>query len=55
MVKLVSWSMAHREEAWRFAFASSGLAGRVQVRALNDPEPERWGPSDHCRVEIEVA
>lgn len=38
-----------------FVFASSALAGRVQVRALNDPEPTSWGPSDHCRVEIEFA
>jgi endonuclease/exonuclease/phosphatase family metal-dependent hydrolase len=35
-----------------FVFASSGLAERVRVRALN--EPDNWGPSDHCRVEIEV-
>jgi hypothetical protein len=35
-----------------FAFASAGLAKRVRVRALN--EVEHWGPSDHCRVEIEV-
>jgi hypothetical protein len=35
-----------------FVFASAGLAGKVQVRALN--EVEEWGPSDHCRIEIEV-
>jgi hypothetical protein len=35
-----------------FVFASASLCQRVQVRAQN--EPERWGPSDHCRVEIEV-
>lgn len=35
-----------------FVFASSGLAECVRVRALNDPD--HWGPSDHCRVEIEV-
>lgn len=35
-----------------FVFASSGLAEYVRVRALNDPD--HWGPSDHCRVEIEV-
>jgi hypothetical protein len=33
-------------------FASVGLAEHVRVRALN--EPDHWGPSDHCRVEIEV-
>jgi hypothetical protein len=35
-----------------FVFASEGLAKRVRVRALNDAD--NWGPSDHCRVEIEV-
>lgn len=35
-----------------FVFASAGLAERVRVSARN--EPEHWGPSDHCRVEIEV-
>jgi hypothetical protein len=35
-----------------FAFASAGLAKHVRVSALNDPED--WGPSDHCRIEIEV-
>jgi endonuclease/exonuclease/phosphatase family metal-dependent hydrolase len=35
-----------------FVFASSGFAQRVRVAALNDPE--QWGPSDHCRVEIRV-
>jgi exonuclease III len=36
-----------------FVFATSGLAKRLRIRALN--EPDRWGPSDHCRVEIQVA
>lgn len=35
-----------------FVFASSSIASRVQTRALNGVE--EWGPSDHCRVEIEV-
>jgi len=35
-----------------FVFASTGMAKRVRVRALN--EAHQWGPSDHCRVEIEV-
>jgi endonuclease/exonuclease/phosphatase family metal-dependent hydrolase len=35
-----------------FVFASDGLAENVRVTALN--EPESWGPSDHCCVEIEV-
>ena len=36
-----------------FVFASKGMADSVRVRALN--EPERWGPSDHCRIEIDVS
>ncbi len=36
-----------------FVFVSRDLAEHVRVRALN--EPDRWGPSDHCRIEIEVA
>ena len=36
-----------------FVFASQGMTDSVAVRALN--EPEEWGPSDHCRVEIEVS
>ena len=36
-----------------FAFASKDFADSIKVRALN--EPERWGPSDHCRVLIEVS
>jgi endonuclease/exonuclease/phosphatase family metal-dependent hydrolase len=36
-----------------FVFASRDLAGRVNVRALN--EPENWGPSGHCRIRIEVS
>ena len=35
-----------------FVFASRSIADRVRTRALN--EPEEWGPSDHCRVLIEV-
>ena len=36
-----------------FAFVSRRIAHSVQVSALN--EPSQWGPSDHCRLEIEVA
>ena len=36
-----------------FVFASKGLADNVTARALN--KPEEWGPSDHCRLEIEVS
>jgi endonuclease/exonuclease/phosphatase family metal-dependent hydrolase len=35
-----------------FVFASSELVPRLTVRALNDPDD--WGPSDHCRVQIEL-
>ena len=35
-----------------FAFASERLAKDVRVSAMNDPD--HWGPSDHCRIEIEV-
>ena len=33
-------------------FASRGFHKEVQVKALNE-EPE-WGPSDHCRISIDV-
>ena len=36
-----------------FVFASEGMADSVCVRALN--EPEQWGPSDHCQIEITVS
>lgn len=35
-----------------FVFASAAVAERVHVAALNDPEV--WGPSDHCRLLIDV-
>jgi endonuclease/exonuclease/phosphatase family metal-dependent hydrolase len=35
-----------------FVFASESIADRVKVRALNSVE--EWGPSDHCRVMIEL-
>ena len=37
-----------------YVFASEGMKESVQVRALNGVEVEEWGPSDHCRLEIEV-
>ena len=36
-----------------FVFASDGFADSLTVRALN--EPDQWGQSDHCRLEIEIA
>lgn len=35
-----------------FVFASKALSDRVKVRALNTPA--EWGPSDHCRLVIDV-
>jgi hypothetical protein len=35
-----------------FVFASETIAERVQVRAMNGVD--EWGPSDHCRVVIDV-
>ncbi len=35
-----------------FVFASTMLASRLRVHALN--ESDDWGPSDHCRVRIEL-
>ena len=36
-----------------YAFASRGFHESIKVRALNSIED--WGPSDHCRLEIEVS
>ena len=36
-----------------YVFASTDLVDSLSVRALN--EPEDWGPSDHCRVAIDLA
>ena len=33
-----------------FVFASESIKDRITVRALN--HPDEWGPSDHCRIEI---
>lgn len=41
----------HREP-FDYVFASRSMVGSVRVRALN--EPDEWGPSDHCRLLIEV-
>jgi exonuclease III len=35
-----------------FVFASKDLAERIRVRACNGAA--EWGPSDHCRLEIEL-
>ena len=36
-----------------YVFASVGMVDSIKVRALNDVD--EWGPSDHCRILIEVA
>ncbi|MCY3786999.1 MAG: hypothetical protein OXG47_09795 [bacterium] len=36
-----------------YVFASRGFHNEVTARALNTVE--EWGPSDHCRLLIEVA
>lgn len=36
-----------------FVFASAELLPQIEVTALNDPE--EWGPSDHCQVQIEIS
>jgi len=33
-----------------FVFASESIKDRIKVRAIN--QPDEWGPSDHCRIEI---
>ncbi len=35
-----------------FVFASKSIAERIKVKAFN--KPDEWGPSDHCRVCIEM-
>lgn len=35
-----------------FVFASSSLCDRLRVKALNTAE--EWGPSDHCRITIDL-
>lgn len=35
-----------------FVFASAALENRIQVSALN--QESEWGPSDHCRILIEL-
>lgn len=42
---------AHR--SYDHVFASPDLADRMTVAALNSPK--EWGPSDHCRLVIEIA
>ncbi len=43
----------HARRQLDFVFVSRTMADSVTVRALNGTE--EWGPSDHCRIEIEVS
>ncbi|MXY48285.1 MAG: hypothetical protein F4Y38_03180 [Gemmatimonadetes bacterium] len=36
-----------------YVFASHSMKDHIRTKALNDPE--EWGPSDHCRILIEVS
>ena len=45
-------SAADAEAQLDYVFASEGMADAVRVRALNGPD--EWGPSDHCRIVIDV-
>ena len=43
-------------QAWAqadYVFATENIADRVSARALNSPDD--WGPSDHCRIVIDLA
>jgi len=50
--RTVTQSPAEANRQLDYAFASRGLHEDVTVRALNGVE--EWGPSDHCRLLIEV-
>ena len=43
---------ASAERQLDFVFASIELHSRMKVRAMNDPMD--WGPSDHCKILIEL-
>lgn len=52
------FSRSHRQspdtavQRYDYVFASRDLASSVRATALNDPQ--EWGPSDHCRILIEI-
>lgn len=35
-----------------YVFASRGFHERIATRAID--APAKWGPSDHCRIEIDI-
>ena len=49
----IGTSSADAEAQLDYVFASKSMVDAVRVRALNKDRDE-WGPSDHCRVVIEV-
>ena len=51
--RLPGRSPAEADRQLDYVFASRGIAGSLSVHALN--ESEKWGPSDHCRIAIDVS
>ena len=49
----IGTSWADAEAQLDYVFASKGMVDAVRVRALNN-DADEWGPSDHCRLVIEV-
>ena len=49
----IGTSWADAEAQLDYVFASKSMVDAVRVRALNN-DPDEWGPSDHCRLVIEV-
>ena len=49
----IGTSWADAEAQLDYVFASKSMVDAVRVRALNN-DADEWGPSDHCRVVIEV-
>ena len=49
----VGLSWAEAEAQLDYVFASKSMVDAVRVRALNN-DADEWGPSDHCRLVIEV-
>ena len=40
------------DRQYDYVFATPDLAARMSVEAVNDPT--EWGPSDHCRVVVDI-
>ena len=50
----IGTSPAEAEAGLDYVFASQSMVDSVRVRALNESDEEKWGPSDHCRLVIDV-